>query len=372
MQLINGISKLHIAGAQERAFASWSKNYSRQVELELSQQRVEDFVALFNTVMPTLTSGVLFWFTISVLEEAQTSGGIGLSLGTFLAFNTAFGNFINGATNLSNTVTEVLHVIPQWKRTQPILANIPEVNLTKADPGKLIGRIFVDRITFRYRSDGPLTLDDLSICAEPGEFIALVGGSGSGKSTIFRLLLGFEAPEAGTIYYDRQDLSGLDVDAVRRQLGVVLQGGRLTSASIFDNIAGGAQITLDEAWEAARMSGFADDIAAMPMEMHTVVSEGGGNLSGGQRQRLLIARALALKPRILLFDEATSALDNKTQAIVSESLEKLQVTRVAIAHRLSTIRKAHRIYVLQAGRIVQQGSFEDLASVQGLFARQMA
>ena len=358
VQLINGISKLHIAGAQERAFASWSKNYSRQVKLELSQQRVEDFVALFNTVMPTLTSGVLFWFTISVLEEAQTSGGIGLSLGTFLAFNTAFGNFINGATNLSNTVTEVLHVIPQWKRTQPILATIPEVNLTKADPGKLIGRIFVDHITFRYRSDGPLTLDDVSICAEPGEFIALVGGSGSGKSTIFRLLLGFEAPEAGTIYYDGQDISGLDVDAVRRQLGVVLQGGRLTSASIFDNIAGGAQITLDEAWEAARMSGFADDIAAMPMEMHTVVSEGGGNLSGGQRQRLLIARALALKPRILLFDEATSALDNKTQAIVSESLEKLQVTRVAIAHRLSTIRKAHRIYVLQAGRIVQQGSFE--------------
>jgi NHLM bacteriocin system ABC transporter ATP-binding protein len=372
VQLINGISKLHVAGAEDRAFASWSKNYSRQIKLELSTQQVEDIVVLFNTVMPTLTSGILFWFTISLLEEAKTSGGMGLSLGTFLAFNTAFGNFIRGATDLSNTVTEVLQVIPQWKRTQPILATVPEVNFTKADPGKLVGKITVDSVTFRYRSEGTLTLDHISISAEPGEFIALVGGSGSGKSTILRLLLGFETPESGTIYYDGQDLSGLDVDAVRRQLGVVLQGGQLTSASIYENIAGSAQISLDEAWEAARMSGFADDVAAMPMSMHTVISEGGGNLSGGQRQRLLIARALALKPRILLFDEATSALDNRTQAIVSESLDKLQVTRIAIAHRLSTIRNAHRIYVLQAGRVVQQGSFEQLTLQEGLFAKLMA
>lgn len=372
VQLINGISKLHIAGAEERAFASWSKKYTRQIKLELSTQRVEDAVVLFNTVMPMLTNGLLFWFTIRLLEALQTSGGIELSLGTFLAFNTAFTNFTRGTTDLSNTVTEILQVIPQWQRTQPILATIPEVDLYKADPGRLIGKITVEHITFRYRSDGPLTLDDVSISAEPGEFIALVGGSGSGKSTILRLLLGFETPQAGSIYYDAQDLSGLDVDAVRRQLGVVLQNGQLSSASIFENIAGGAQITLNEAWEAARMSGFADDIAAMPMQMHTVISEGGGNISGGQRQRLLIARALALKPRILLFDEATSALDNRTQAIVSESLDKLQVTRIAIAHRLSTIRNAHRIYVLQAGRVVQQGTFQELAAESGLFAQLMA
>jgi ATP-binding cassette subfamily C protein len=371
VQLINGISKLRVAGAEERGFAAWSKNYSRQIKLELSTQNVEDLVVLFNTVMPTLTSGVLFWFTIKLLEEAQTTGGIGLTIGTFLAFNSAFGTFIKGATDVSNTVTNALQVVPQWKRAQPILETIPEVDLSKADPGKLMGRIVVDHITFRYRQDGPLTLDDVSLYAEPGEFIALIGGSGSGKSTIFRLLLGFETAEDGTIYYDGQDLSGLDVDAVRRQLGVVLQAGRITSASIFDNIASGARITLDEAWEAARMSGFADDVAAMPMQMHTVISEGGGNLSGGQRQRLLIARALVLKPRILLFDEATSALDNRTQAIVSESLDKLQVTRIVIAHRLSTIRNAHRIYVLQAGRIVQQGSFEELASQEGLFAQLM-
>jgi ATP-binding cassette subfamily C protein len=372
VQLVNGISKLRVAGAEERAFAFWSKNYSQQVKLELSKQQVEDGVALFNTVMPTLTSGVLFWFTISLFDQTQTSGATRLSLGTFLAFNTAFGNFIRGATDLSNTATEAMQVIPEWKRTQPILRTLPEVDLSKANPGKLIGRIVVEHVTFRYRSDGPLTLDEVSIYAEPGEFIALVGASGSGKSTIFRLLLGFEIPEAGAIYYDGQDLSSLDVEALRRQMGVVLPNGRLISTSIFENIACGAQITQDEAWEAARMAGLADEIAAMPMKMHTVISEGGGNLSGGQRQRLLIARALALKPRILLFDEATSALDNRTQAIVSESLDKQQVTRIVIAHRLSTIRNAHRIYVLKAGRLVQQGSFEELASQEGLFTQLMA
>ncbi|MUG91965.1 NHLP bacteriocin export ABC transporter permease/ATPase subunit [Scytonema sp. UIC 10036] len=372
VQIVNGISKLRVAGAEMRAFAVWSKNYSKQVKLDLSTQFIDDIVAVFNTVMPTLTSAVIFWLTIRLLEESLTSKTVVLSIGTFLAFNTAFGTFIRGVTNVSNIITDALQVLPQWQRAQPILETIPEVDLSKADPGKLSGRIVVDCVTFRYRKDGLLTLDNVNIHAEPGEFIALVGGSGSGKSTLFRLLLGFETPEDGAIYYDGQDLSGLDVDAVRRQLGVVLQNGRLQSASIFDNIAGGANITLDEAWEAVRMSGLAEDIKAMPMQMHTVVSEGGGNLSGGQRQRLLIARALVLKPRILLFDEATSALDNRTQAIVSESLNKLQVTRLVIAHRLSTIRNAHRIYVLQSGRVIQQGGFDELVSQEGLFAQLMA
>jgi NHLM bacteriocin system ABC transporter ATP-binding protein len=371
VQLINGISKLRVAGAEERAFAAWSKNYSRQIELELSTQLVEDLVVLFNTIMPTIVSGVLFWFTLRLLTEAQTKGEIGFTVGTFLAFNAAFKTFLQGATDVSNTVTDTLQVVPQWQRAQPILKTIPEIELSKADPGKLIGRIAIDHVSFRYRIDMPLTLEDVEIHAEPGEFIALVGGSGSGKSTLFRLLLGFETPEDGSIYYDGQDLSGLDVSAMRRQLGVVLQTGKIMSGSIFDNLAGGARITLDEAWAAAAMAGLKDDITSMPMGMHTVISEGGGNLSGGQRQRLLIAKALVLKPRILLFDEATSALDNKTQAIVSESLEKLQVTRLVIAHRLSTIRNAHRIYVLQAGRVVQQGSFEELADTKGIFANLM-
>jgi NHLM bacteriocin system ABC transporter ATP-binding protein len=375
VQLMNGIAKLHIAGAEERAFAVWSKNFARQVKLELSTQAIEDFIVLFNTVMPIATSGLLFWFTIRLLDRPQVLGSevITLSLGTFLAFNVAFSSFTQGTTLLSNTMIELLQAIPQWQRTQPILQSVPEIDLTKADPGRLTGRISIERVTFRYQLDAPLILDNISIQAAPGEFIALVGASGSGKSTILRLLLGFEAVQTGAVFYDGQDLAGLDVDAVRRQFGVVLQHGRPTAASIFDNIAGSGLVTLDEAWEAAQMAGLAEDIENMPMQMHTIISEGGSNISGGQRQRLLIARALVHKPRILLFDEATSALDNTTQAIVSKSLEQLQVTRVVIAHRLSTVQNADRIYVLQGGRIIQQGKFAELATDStGLFARLMA
>jgi NHLM bacteriocin system ABC transporter ATP-binding protein len=375
VQLMNGIAKLHIAGAEERAFAVWSKKFTQQVKLELSTQSIEDFVVVFNTVMPIATSGLLFWFAIRMLDRPVAPGteAIAFSLGTFLAFYTAFSRFTQGTTLLSNTVTEILQVIPQWQRTRPILQAVPEIDLTKADPGRLTGRIALDRVTFRYQLDAPLILNNISIQAAPGEFIALVGASGSGKSTILRLLLGFETPQTGAIFYDGQDLAGLDLDAMRRQLGVVLQQGQLTSASIFENIGGSGQITLDDAWAAAKMAGLAEDIENMPMQMHTMVSEGGGNISGGQRQRLLIARALVHNPRILLFDEATSALDNTTQAIVSQSLDRLQVTRVVIAHRLSTIQNADRIYVLQDGQIVQQGKFTDLAAdPTGLFARLMA
>ncbi|NJM71731.1 MAG: NHLP bacteriocin export ABC transporter permease/ATPase subunit [Scytonema sp. RU_4_4] len=374
VQLINGVAKLRVAGSEARAFAYWGKQYSHQLKLMLSTQGIEDIVTVINKVLPPLTNAVLFWFVVETLHATslkQPSGG-GLSTGTFLAFNAAFGIFIGGAISLSNTVVDVLEVLPLWNRVEPILLAAPELNSSKTDPGRLSGKVVVDHVVFRYRDDGPLTLDDVTIRAEPGEFIAIVGPSGSGKSTLFRLLLGFDFSESGTVYYDGQDLAGLDVHAVRRQLGVVMQNSRMMSGSIFENIASSALITMEEAWEAARSSGLADDIQAMPMGMHTVVSEGGTNLSGGQRQRLLIARALVLKPRILLFDEATSALDNRTQAIVSQSLERLQVTRIAIAHRLSTIRHANRIYVLQDGRVVQQGSFEQLANQQGLFAQLMA
>jgi NHLM bacteriocin system ABC transporter ATP-binding protein len=371
VQLINGVAKLRVAGAEERAFAYWGKQYTTQLKLMLSSQTIEDMLTVVNKILPTLTTCLLFLVATNSMQQSQQAGATGqaISIGTFLAFNAAFGTFIGGVTSLSTTLVEVLEVLPLWKRITPILEAEPESDTTKADPGRLQGRIAVRHVNFRYKEDGPLNLNDVSIKAEPGEFIALVGTSGSGKSTLFRLLLGFETPESGGVYYDGQELASLDVNAVRRQLGVVLQNSRLMSASILENISSGALVTTDEAWEAAYMAGFAEDIEAMPMGMHTVVSEGGGNLSGGQRQRLLIARALVLKPRILLFDEATSALDNKTQAIVSESLDQLQVTRIVIAHRLSTIRNADRIYVLDNGNVIQQGSFAQLASQPGLFAQ---
>jgi NHLM bacteriocin system ABC transporter ATP-binding protein len=379
VQLLDGISKLRVAGAEERAFAFWTKRYRQQTNFTMMTSKVQDTVMVFNTGMSSISSiliyGLAVWLMTRGSDPALASNpalATGLSIGTFLAFNAAFGTFVAGATSLSNTMIDLMDISIMWKRAVPILEEVPEVSRGKADPGRLQGGLRFDRVSFRYRQEGALTLDRASIEAKPGEFIALVGPSGSGKSTVVRLMLGFEKAEDGTIFYDGQDLAGLDVSAVRRQLGVVLQNGRLNSGSIFENISAGALVTMDEVWEAARMAGFAEDIENMPMGMHTVVSEGGSNLSGGQRQRLLIARALVLKPRVLIFDEATSALDNRTQAIVSESLEQMDVTRVVIAHRLSTIRKADRIYVLAAGQVMQEGRFEELMQQKGMFADLMA
>lgn len=370
VQLMNGVAKLRVAAAEERAFAHWGKKYSQQKKLQAKSQRIDDSVAVFNEVLPTVSAVLLFWFAILFIQQSQGRPGLGLSAGSFLAFNAAFGIFIQGARDLSNTLISTLNIIPLWERAQTIVKAEPEVDSSKTDPGRLTGRLALEHVTFRYREDGPLILDDVSIHAEPGEFVAVVGPSGSGKSTVFRLLLGFETPASGTVYYDGQDLAGLDVNAVRRQLGVVLQNGRISTGSLFEIITGGALVTMDEAWEAANNSGFADDIKQMPMGMHTVISEGATNLSGGQRQRLLIARALVLKPKVILMDEATSALDNNTQAVITESLSKMNATRIVIAHRLSTIRDADRIYVVESGRVKQVGNFDELVQQEGgLFAR---
>ena len=364
VQLIGGVSKLRVAAAESEAFACWAKRYSQQVKLMLSTQLVEDLLAVFNVTLPAVSSILLFALVAYLTQQSET----GLSTGTFLAFNTAFATFIASATRLSNTLISILDINVLWERVQPILQATPEVGANKFHPGKLAGQLKLEGVCFRYRQDSRLILENITLEAKAGEFIALVGPSGSGKSTIIRLLLGFETPEAGTVSYDGRDLSGLDIAAVRRQLGVVLQNGRIMSGSIWENIAGGAIVTQKQVWWALQMAGLANDVQAMPMGVHTIIAEGGGNISGGQRQRLFIARALVRQPQILLFDEATSALDNRTQAIVNQSLEKMGVTRVVIAHRLSSIRHADRIYVLQRGKILQQGSFEDLAAVEGLFA----
>ena len=212
-------------------------------------------------------------------------------------------------------------------------------------------------------------LSELSLQIRAGEYVAIVGRTGCGKSTLVRLLLGFEKPQRGSVLYDGRDLNGIDPRSLRRNMGVVIQNGQLMQGDIFSNITLSApQLTLNEAWEAAETAGIAEDIRNMPMGMQTMISEGQGGISGGQKQRLLIARAIAPKPRILILDEATSALDNVTQKQVSEALDKLHCTRIVIAHRLSTIRNCDRILVMDKGAIIEDGTYDQLIEKNGAFA----
>lgn len=360
LQLLTGIAKLRVAGAETRAFARWAEQYQQQRRLRYQVRTIENSLAVFNSAYPLLTSLAIFG-TVGL-------AGVSMSAGSFLAFTAAFSQFLAAVLALNAAATSVLRAVPTYERLQPILQTLPEVDTRKAHPGDLRGAIEVSHATFRYTPNGPPVLSDVSLHARPGEFIAIVGPSGSGKSTLFRLLLGFETQQSGTVAYDGQDLAGLDVAAVRRQMGVVLQTGRLLPGSIYQNIVGASHLTVEEAWEAARVAGLEEDIRQLPMGMFTFVSEGGATFSGGQRQRLLIARAVVSKPRLLLFDEATSALDSKSQEQITRALANLQATRIVIAHRLSTILQADRIYVLVNGAVAQEGTYQELINRPGPFA----
>ena len=363
LQLLTGISKLRVAAAESYAFAQWARLFSLQRRLQFRSRTAGNWLRVFNAVFPTVS--------LLVIMAAATGGGNAvpqIRTGDYLAFSAAFGACLAAMVSMSTAVLEALGVVPIYENAKPILEAAPEVHDAGGDPGTLSGSIEVHHLTFHYQPDLPPALQDVSFEVRPGEFVAFVGPSGSGKSTLLRVLLGFEEPDSGSVYFDGQDFSRLDVQAVRSQIGVVLQSGRIMAGDFFTNIVGSSAHTLEDAWEAARMAGLAEDIEAMPMGMHTVVSEGANTLSGGQRQRLLIARAIVSKPRIVFFDEATSALDNRTQAIVSESLERLNATRIVIAHRLSTIRNASCLYVMERGRIVQSGRYDDLVALDGPFA----
>ena len=214
-----------------------------------------------------------------------------------------------------------------------------------------------------------MILNDISLRIPNGQYVAIVGKTGCGKSTLLRLLLGFEKPERGSIYYDKKDSCSLDMHSVRKKIGTVMQDGKLFQGSIYENIIiADPTLSMDAAWKAAEVAGIAEDIKKMPMGMHTQISGMAGGISGGQRQRLMIARAVAPKPKILFLDEATSALDNITQKHVSDALDALKCTRVVIAHRLSTIRHCDRILVMDGGKIIEDGNYDELIARKGFFA----
>jgi len=360
LQLITGISKLRVAGAEIRAYVQWAIRFAEQRRLYVTGRRHANVLQAFQSILPLL----LLMLVYGLVARQQD---LELSTGEFLAFHAAL-RALGGTTSLITAAfAAAVSAAPYYEQLRPILEAEPEDDAAKPAPGELDGDIEVRHVTFRYGPDGPPVLDDVSLRVRPGEYLALVGPSGSGKSSLLRLLLGFEQPDAGSIYFDGQDASGLNIQALRRQIGVVLQDGGMLTGDVYTNIVGSSGASMDEAWEAARMAGLEEDLRQMPMGMHTVINEGGTTISGGQRQRLKVARAIVAKPRILLFDEATSALDNVTQAIVTRSLSSLNATRIVIAHRLSTVVHADRILVLDKGRIVQEGSYERLMQQPGLF-----
>jgi NHLM bacteriocin system ABC transporter ATP-binding protein len=362
-ELAGGIAKFRLSAAEERVYGRWAIDQAALARSSLAARRIEQTSAVIADAFLPLAQAVVF---AAVVYLALTENGLGL--GTLIAFLAAFGQAMTGAIRLAETAQDLMSLQPAIDNARPILEAVPEAPQTQLDPGELSGAIEISHVDFRYTPDGPLVLQDLSLQVAPGEYVALVGPSGCGKSTVLRLLLGFEEPESGAVLFDGHDLRGIDVAAVRRQIGVVLQDGQLFAGSLLDNILGAhGHLPEAAAWQAAEAAGLADDIRALPMRMQTICGAGVG-LSGGQVQRVAIARALVHRPRFLLFDEATSALDNRTQAIVTASLGRLRATRIVIAHRLSTVMAADRIVVMRDGAIIESGHFDELIRQGGFFA----
>lgn len=368
-QIFKGLSKFKEHGAENQAYWLWSSVFGETWKWNLKLRWQGNYNTIIASVQPFILTMLLYYIAVYGMNEVGANGQMvqGITYAQFIAFQGAFSSFNATLNGIIPLVGQYFAIQPHIENLRPILNEIPESVGDKADAGILSGAIEVSNLTFGY-VEGRDVLHDVSFKISAGENVAIVGKSGCGKSTLVRLLLGFETPRKGSIYFDGQDLADLNLPSVRTQMGVVLQNGQLMQGDIFTNIIGTNALTQEDAWAAAEAAGIAADISMMPMGMQTVISEGSTNISGGQRQRILIARALVTKPSILIFDEATSALDNRTQAIVTKSLDNFNATRIVVAHRLSTIRNCDRILVMDAGRIVESGSFDELVARGGIFA----
>lgn len=357
--LISGIQKIKLAGAEKRAFARWGNLYAQNAKLTYNPPA---FIKL-NSVISLAISLI---GNIVMYAAAVKSG---VSVADYYAFGTAYGMVSGAFMSLAGMALTAAQIKPILETVQPFFNTVPEISEGKEVITRLSGGIELTNVSFRYNENMPLILDNMSLKIRPGQYVAIVGKTGCGKSTLMRLLLGFEKPQKGAVYYDGRDIERIDLKSLRRRIGVVMQNGKLFSGDIYSNIVISAPwLTQSDAWDAAEKAGIAEDIRRMPMGMNTIISEGSGGISGGQRQRLMIARAIAPKPKILMLDEATSALDNLTQKRVSESLDSLKCTRIVIAHRLSTIKQCDRILVLDGGKITEDGTYDELIAQNGVFA----
>ncbi len=357
--LITGIEKIKLSGAEHRAFSKWANAYAKQSKYMYDPP-------MFVKVFPAVITAISLTGTIIIYYLAIKTG---IDVSQFYAFNAAFAIASGAFKTLVPMIEPASQIAPTFELLRPIIETAPEIAEDKPVIEKLSGGIELNNVTFRYSEDMPPVLDNLSLKIRPGQYVAITGKTGCGKSTLMRVMLGFEKPQKGAVYYDGRDIDRIDLKSLRSKIGTVMQNGSLFMGDIYSNIVISApQLNLDDAWEAAEMAGIAEDIRQMPMNMFTIIGEGAGGISGGQKQRLMIARAIAPKPKILMFDEATSALDNITQKQVSDSLDGLKCTRIVIAHRLSTIKNCDRIIVLDEGKIVEDGTYDELIAKNGFFA----
>lgn len=371
-QFVNGMEKLRATGAESSVFAFWVRGYLDKKQAEIKVERLNALTTAVTGSLPMFAAACLF-----AVVSLRPGGPI--EVGAFLAAFAASMTFFSAITRLGGSVGAVASVFPAYQQVKPLLDPSIETRTSESvTPIRRIqGEVRLDHVTFTYEEDGPPVLRDVSLHVRTGEFVAIVGESGSGKSSLLRLILGLEKPSTGAVYFDERNLLYLDDHALRRQIGVVMQNGSLQPGTILQNIVGiNSEASLEDAWAAARQASVADDIRAMEMGMHTPVGEHSGLFSGGQVQRILIAAALVRNPSVILLDEATNWLDNRSQAEVMRSIGEIAATRIVVAHRLSTIKNADRVYVLSRGRIVQTGTFEELAGQPGTFqdliARQVA
>ena len=357
--MISGVQKIKLAGAEKRMFARWLDLYSEEAALAYDPPLFLKINGVISTAISLLSTIVMYFLAVES----------GTSQSSYFAFMSAYGMVMGAFTAMSGIALSAAQIKPMLEMAEPFLTTVPETSGDREIVTDISGNVELDHVSFRYTDDTPYILNDMSIRIKPGEYVAIVGKTGCGKSTLMRLLLGFEKPDKGAVLYDGKDLESLDLPSLRRKVGTVMQNGGLFQGDIYSNIVITApELTLDDAWKAAEIAGIADDIRDMPMGMFTVISEGSGGISGGQKQRIMIARAVAPGPKLLMFDEATSALDNKTQKQVSEALDAMGCTRIVIAHRLSTIKHCDRILVLDGGRIVEDGTYDELIEKKGFFA----
>ncbi len=364
-ELLTGMATVKAAGAEQQAFEQWSNLFSDQVNQSTRQNYLS---ASINTIMSSLNEvsslGLLWMGAIQVLQGT-------MQVGTMLALVALSSVILTPLESLVTSGQELQMIRAHLQRLVDVLEAAPEQEVQQVHaPPRLSGRIRLDQVSFQYDPQGQKVLQDITVQIEAGQKVALVGRTGSGKSTLGKLLLGLCQPTEGEICYDDIPLHRLNYQQVRAQCGVVLQDVYVFNGSIRQNITFyNPELSLAQVIEAAKIAGLHDEIMQMPMGYETMVSEQGSTLSGGQRQRLALARALVHAPVILLLDEATSSLDVITERVVERNLDALGCTQIVIAHRLSTIRNADRILVLDQGRIVESGSHEELVKQNRYYAR---